>query len=50
MTTIYNGYFIDKEKDDFTKRTIFTIWDKKGVICLKTTNTLEQAKRYIDSL
>lgn len=48
-TTNYKGFLIDEEKEDFTGKTIFTVWDKKGVIYLTTVYSIEDAKRYIDS-
>lgn len=48
MDIIYKGFYIDKEKEDFTNNTIYTVWDKKGIICLTTTKTVEEAKAYID--
>lgn len=49
MTTIYKGYFIDEEKENFTNKTIYTVWDKKGILWLGTFYTIEEAKKYIDN-
>ena len=48
-TIIHNGYIIDEERDDFTKKPIFTVWDKKGVLWLKTCDSLEEAKKYAEN-
>ena len=50
MNTIkHNGYIIDRETEDKTKKTIYTVWDKKGIIWLGTFYSLESAKKFAES-
>jgi hypothetical protein len=49
-TTRYKDYIIDEERESSTGKPYFTIWDSKGIIWQHTTQTFEEAIKYIDSI